>query len=244
MKKKINSYSQINVKKNNYTKKGDNLKQKSLKNKEKIESSNKVKVVPKNENLYRSDKKKFKKITSITVSEHKKKFKHGRARNLHKRGSKYKIRKLRKKHICQKPDRKRLKSQCKIATIYGECVVCLENKEMSSINTIKCGNVPHVLCSDCKDKIKDNKCPLCRSHPIDPNKTQLITRNSSYDIYTPDILIPRISRVTTTPVDPWPRIARVNMRNFIENQIIYDNYPPNNFPPGMGRTYMINFTSN
>ena len=177
MKKKINSYSQINVKKNNYTKKGDNLKQKSLKNKEKIESSNKVKVVPKNENLYRSDKKKFKKITSITVSEHKKKFKHGRARNLHKRGSKYKIRKLRKKHIREKPDRKRIKNQSKIARHYGECCVCLESKEMSKTNTIKCGNVSHVLCAGCKEKIKDNKCPLCRSHPIDPDKEEMVIRN-------------------------------------------------------------------
>ena len=46
---------------------------------------------------------------------------------------------------------------------------------MSKTNTIKCGKVSHVLCAGCKDKIKDNKCPLCRSHPIDPNKTQMVT---------------------------------------------------------------------
>ena len=191
-----NSKSQINIKKNIYTKKGDNLKNTTLKHKEKIESSNKVKIVSKKDNLYRSDKKKFKKLIDITVVEHEKKFKHGRPRNLHKRGSKYRIRKLRKKHICQKPDRKRIKSQSKITTTYGECVVCLETKVMHSTNIIKCGNVSHVLCSDCKDKIKDNKCPLCRSHPIDPNKTQMVSTVNRFtrnlDIYTPDILINNI----------------------------------------------------
>ena len=204
-----NSKSQINLKKNNYTKKGDNLKKIYLKNKEKIESSKKVEIIPKKENLYKSDKKKFKKLIDIYVDEYEKKFKYGRPRNLHKRGSKYKIRKLRKKHICQKPDRKLLKSQSKITITYGDCVVCLENKKMSGDNIIKCGNVSHVLCSGCKDKIKDNKCPLCRSHPIDPNKTQIVAKDLSYDIYTPNILM-------TTRLD---RIYRVSFES-----IIYNNF--------------------
>ena len=201
MGRNINSKSQISVNRNNYSNKGDNLKKKSLKNKEKIETSEQVKPVPKTDNLYVSGKKKFKVIVpnnrdplwgwhngkyqplnrmvywrdgkweyyDYITSDHEKikeKFKNGRPRNLHKRGSKNKIKKLRKKHIRQKPDRKRLKNKSKIATPYGECCVCLESKEMSKTNTINCGDVPHVLCADCKYKIKDNKCPLCRSHSI------------------------------------------------------------------------------
>ena len=157
-------------------------------------------------------------MIDITVGQHKKLFKNGKPRNLHKRGSKYKIRKLRKKHICQKPDRKRIKSHSKITITYGECVVCLENKEMSGKNIIKCGNVSHVLCSGCKDKIKDNKCPLCRSHPIDPNKTQIVARRLSYDIYTPSILFSSIIRDSHT---------YTYNSNFPDNEIIYDRYPSN-----------------
>ena len=201
MGRNINSKSQINVKQNNYSKKGDDLKNKSLKHKEKIEASVQVKAVPVTDNLYVSmNRKKNKEIIpnkrgNININSWdfrreyyilsddekiKEKFKNGRPRNIHKRGSKYKIRKLRKKHIREKPDRKRIKNQSKIARHYGECCVCLESKEMNSANTINCGDVPHVLCADCKEKIKDNTCPLCRSHPIDPNKTQMVTLTNNY----------------------------------------------------------------
>ena len=47
-----NSKSQINRNKNNYIKKGDDLKKTYQKNKEKIELSEKVEIIPKKENLY------------------------------------------------------------------------------------------------------------------------------------------------------------------------------------------------
>ena len=198
MGRKINSKSQINVKKNYYTKKAKYLKDRSQKHKEKVEASVQVKAVPKTDNLYVCMNRKINKEIipnkrgNINInlwdfrSEYyilsddekiKEKFKHGKPRNLHKKRSKNKIKKLRKKHIRQKPDRKRLKNKSKIATPYGECCVCLESKEMSKTNTIKCGNVSHVLCAGCKEKIKDNKCPLCRSHPIDPDKEEMVIRN-------------------------------------------------------------------
>ena len=228
MGRNINSKSQLNVyKQNNYSKKGDDLKNKSLKHKEKIESSEKVKAVPVTDNLYKSDKKKFKKMIKITVGEYEKKFKHGTPRNLHKRGSKNKIRKLRKKHIRQKPDRKRLKNQSKIATPYGECCVCFESKEMSSANIIKCGKVAHVLCAGCKEKIKDNKCPLCRSHPIDPNKTQMVTFTSTPGAGRTDVILSQYYNIITNTYfqnendfDIIPRISR-RRTNLFRNHFQY-----------------------
>ena len=199
MGRNINSKSQINVKKPHFIKKANKLKDRSLKHKEKIEASEQVKPVPKTNNLYVSMNRKIEKeilpkkigntiylSTCIWNDDNydyiltdfktiKEKFKNGKPRNLHKKGSMRKIKKLRKKHIRQKPDRKRLKNQSKIATPYGECCICLESKEMSKTNIIKCGKVSHVLCAGCKDKIKDNKCPLCRSHPIDPDKEEMVT---------------------------------------------------------------------
>ena len=258
MGRNINSKSQINVKKPHFIKKTKCLKDRSQKHKEKIEASEKVKPVPKTDNLYVSDKKNFKLIVpnnrvplwgwhngkyqpldrmwsfrdgkwkyyGYIPSDHEKikeKFKHGKPRNIHKRGSAYKIKKLRKKHIREKPDRKRLKNQCKIATPYGECCICLESKEMSKTNTIKCGNVSHVLCAGCKDKIKDNKCPLCRSHPIDPDKEEMVIRNdilSFENIITRNIIDNTNDNlyITTITSDEYIRPRR---RNLFETQFQY-----------------------
>ena len=250
MGRNINSKSQINVKKPHFIKKANKLKDRSLKHKEKIEASEQVKPVPKTNNLYVSMNRKIEKkilpkkigntiylstfswidddddygyiLTDFkTIKE--KKFKNGKPRNFNKKRSIHKIKKLRKKHIRQKPDRKRLKSQSKIATSYEECCVCLESKEMSKTNTIKCGNVSHVLCAGCKDKIKDNKCPLCRSHPIDPDKEEMVIRNdilSFENIITRNIIDNTNDNlyITTITSDEYilPRI-----RNLFETQFQY-----------------------
>ena len=183
--KKINSKSQLHVQNKNHIKKENNLKDKNLRNKEKIERSEKVNNIPKVDNLYRANKKKHKKIIHITVGEYDDKFRNGRPPNIHKRGSTYKIKKLRKKNIRQKPNRKEVKSKSKITISYGECSVCYEDKEINSKNTITCGGVKHILCQDCKEKIKDNKCPLCRTHPIDPKrKEKNINENDRNNLYT------------------------------------------------------------
>ena len=97
MGREINSKSQINVSKKCLPKKGCMLKKNKAKHIEKLESSDKVHNSPKSENLYKSDKKTKSNYNNITVDAWKKRFKHGRPRNLHKRGSSRIIRKLRKK---------------------------------------------------------------------------------------------------------------------------------------------------
>ena len=247
MGRNINSKSQINVKKPHFIKKANKLKDRSLKHKEKIEASEQVKPVPKTNNLYVSMNRKIEKeilpkkigntiylSTCIWNDDNydyiltdfktiKEKFKNGKPRNFGKKRSMRKIKKLRKKHIRQKPDRKRLKTQSKIATPYGECCICLESKEMSKTNTIKCGNVSHVLCAGCKDKIKDNKCPLCRSHPIDPDKEEMVIRNdilSFENIITRNIIDNTNDNlyITTITSDEYIRPRR---RNLFETQFQY-----------------------
>mgnify|MGYP005643590913 FL=1 len=169
-----NSKSQISGNKKYTLQKGDELKKKSMKHKEKIESSRKVDIVPKSDNLYKSDKKNNISIIKVTVRGYDKKFKLGKPLNLHKRGSSLKVRKIRGKNIRPNPNMKKIQSPAKISVPYGECVVCMDDKHMTHLNTIKCGNVAHVLCTTCKEKIKDNNCPLCRSHPIDSKKQKLL----------------------------------------------------------------------
>ena len=166
----INSKSQININKKCLPKKGHTIKKNKAKHTEKIESSNKVHNIPKSENLYKSDKKTKSNYNNITVDAYNKRFKPGRPRNLHKRGSTRIVRKIRKKPNRPNPNMKRKESPKNNNIPGDQCVVCLDYKKMTGENTIKCGNIPHVLCNECKKKIKDNKCPLCRSHPIEPEK--------------------------------------------------------------------------
>lgn len=49
---------------------------------------------------------------------------------------------------------------------FDECCICYNRVEKSSDNTILCGKTPHTICGDCKIKMKDEQCPMCRSHPI------------------------------------------------------------------------------
>jgi hypothetical protein len=47
-----------------------------------------------------------------------------------------------------------------------ECVICYQNVDFTQDNTIHCGKKSHILCSSCKMKMKDSRCPMCRSHNI------------------------------------------------------------------------------
>ena len=48
----------------------------------------------------------------------------------------------------------------------GECVICYNEVSPTTNNTIQCGNTIHTMCSGCKLKITDDRCPMCRSHNI------------------------------------------------------------------------------
>ena len=55
-----------------------------------------------------------------------------------------------------------------------ECCICYEKVIPVKDNMISCGkNTNHILCSQCKIKIGNNDCPMCRSHklPIPINQT-------------------------------------------------------------------------
>ena len=52
-----------------------------------------------------------------------------------------------------------------------ECVVCYNRVKVEENNKVYCKDTEHILCTDCKTKISNNKnnsCPLCRSHTIKP----------------------------------------------------------------------------
>ena len=61
-----------------------------------------------------------------------------------------------------------------------DCVVCLNEKEMTEKNTIRCGETTHVLCEDCKAQLKKNECPLCRSHPV--NDINTVNVNNTFNV--------------------------------------------------------------
>ena len=48
----------------------------------------------------------------------------------------------------------------------GECVICYNEVDKTTSNSIVCGKKTHILCFKCKTKIISSPCPLCRSHSI------------------------------------------------------------------------------
>ena len=48
----------------------------------------------------------------------------------------------------------------------SECVICYVEVPPTRNNTIQCGKSVHTMCSSCKLKISDDRCPMCRSHNV------------------------------------------------------------------------------
>jgi hypothetical protein len=48
----------------------------------------------------------------------------------------------------------------------GECNICYTSVTISMDNTITCGKTSHTICGECKVRMKNDNCPMCRSHPV------------------------------------------------------------------------------
>ena len=54
-----------------------------------------------------------------------------------------------------------------------ECSVCYEMILDNSDNVVTCGKINHPLCEECKLKIGNDDCPMCRSHKVPLPRSQL-----------------------------------------------------------------------
>ena len=85
----------------------------------------------------------------------------------------------------------------------SECVICYMEVSPTRNNTIQCGKSVHTMCSGCKLKISDDRCPMCRSHnvpfPMDTTEPLVIfskgtrfgtdlTFQESFDVFSEDEL--------------------------------------------------------
>ena len=67
-------------------------------------------------------------------------------------------------------------------TQYVECSICFNKVSNTSDNSVKCGKKTHFICSECKFRCNEtgnDKCPMCRSHPI----KNPVARDVTLDIY-------------------------------------------------------------
>ena len=55
-----------------------------------------------------------------------------------------------------------------------ECNICFEQVEHTTDNSVICGTVIHTVCGNCKLRIDDRKCPMCRSHECPSPKDVLV----------------------------------------------------------------------
>ena len=47
-----------------------------------------------------------------------------------------------------------------------ECNICFSSVTICMDNKISCGKTSHTICGDCKVRMKNDNCPMCRSHPV------------------------------------------------------------------------------
>jgi len=77
-----------------------------------------------------------------------------------------------------------------------ECSVCYESIPDKYDNIITCGKTVHPLCGGCKLKMKDDDCPMCRSHKIQAPKSQSVQIRVMKQLTRP---LTRINIHTTSP---------------------------------------------
>ena len=57
----------------------------------------------------------------------------------------------------------------KSASQMVECCICFQEVSNTSDNSVQCGKTTHFICGECKFRCNEtgnDKCPMCRSHPI------------------------------------------------------------------------------
>ena len=47
-----------------------------------------------------------------------------------------------------------------------ECNICFSSVNICMDNKISCGKTSHTICGECKVRMKNDNCPMCRSHPV------------------------------------------------------------------------------
>ena len=47
-----------------------------------------------------------------------------------------------------------------------DCSICYSSVIVCNDNTVMCGKTSHTICGECKVKMKDLDCPMCRSHSV------------------------------------------------------------------------------
>ena len=89
---------------------------------------------------------------------------------------KYKQRDINKKTSQRKKQKEKENYMKKTKTNYKrkkssqvECCICFGQVDNTSDNSINCGKTTHFMCGECKFRCNEtgnDKCPMCRSHPI------------------------------------------------------------------------------
>ena len=47
-----------------------------------------------------------------------------------------------------------------------ECNICFSSVTICMDNNVSCGKTSHTICGECKVRMKNDNCPMCRSHPV------------------------------------------------------------------------------
>ena len=96
-----------------------------------------------------------------------------------------------------------------------ECSICYEKVNVCKDNTITCGKSNHTICGDCKIRMKDDSCPMCRSHSVKQPISQEVLLNIPKKLKKPK------SRYTLGDMNPK------QLRNFYRKRLYKELFGKN-----------------
>lgn len=105
-----------------------------------------------------------------------------------------------------------------------ECCICFGQVDNTSDNSINCGKTTHFMCGECKFRCNEtgnDKCPMCRSHPI----KNPIARDINLLVYS-DIKYKNPKSPSLNPTDS-SRMSIKQRRNYFRKSSTYAPFHQN-----------------
>ena len=143
---------------------------------------------------------------------------------------KYKQRDINKKTSQRKKQKEKENYMKKTKTNYKrkkssqvECCICFGQVDNTSDNSINCGKTTHFMCGECKFRCNEtgnDKCPMCRSHPI----KNPIARDIALLVHSTMV---EVNLYISPSLNPADRMSIKQRRNYFRKSSTYAPFHQN-----------------
>ena len=143
---------------------------------------------------------------------------------------KYKQRDINKKTSQRKKKKEKENYRKKTKTNYKrkkssqvECCICFGQVDNTSDNSINCGKTTHFMCGECKFRCNEtgnDKCPMCRSHPI----KNPVARDIALLVHS---TMAEVNLYISPSINPADRMSIKQRRNYFRKSSTYAPFHQN-----------------